>query len=101
MLPLPVMLIHNMNEIEVECLPTDLINSIEVDLSPLETLEDSITVSDLSAPPAVTILADPDDVVVSLVTTRVAVEEGEEAEEAAEAEEAEEAEAGEGTETEA
>jgi large subunit ribosomal protein L25 len=42
--------IYGMNEVEVECLPTDLISSIEVDVSVLETLDDSILVSDLSVP---------------------------------------------------
>jgi large subunit ribosomal protein L25 len=89
--------IHNMTEIEVECLPTDLINSIPVDMSRLETLDDSIFVSDLPVPPGVTLLADPTDVVVSAVPTRLAMraEEGEEVEEmeAAAAEAAAEAEA--------
>jgi large subunit ribosomal protein L25 len=66
-------LIHGMTEIEVECLPTDLIDSIPVDISGLETLEDSIVVGDLPIPEGVTILADPDDVVISMVTTRAAV----------------------------
>ncbi len=75
-------LIHNMNEIEVECLPTDLISSIPVDLSGLETLEDSVFVRDLPVPSGVTLLADPADVVVSVVPTRLAlVEEEEEVEE--------------------
>jgi large subunit ribosomal protein L25 len=92
-----------MTEIEVECLPTDLVSSISVDISGLEELEDSIVVDDLQIPPGVTVLADPTDVVVSMVSTKVAVseevemeeleglEEGEEVEAEAEAEEGEEA----------
>jgi large subunit ribosomal protein L25 len=72
-------LIHGMNEIEVECLPTDLVDSIMVDVSGLVTMVDSVTVSDLPIPEGVTILADPSEVVVSLVPTRVAVEEEAEA----------------------
>lgn len=68
-------LIQSMNEVEVECLPTDLIDSIEVDISGLMTLDDNIFVSALPVPPGVTILADPDEVVVSLVTTRMEIEE--------------------------
>ncbi len=92
-------MIHGMNEIEVECLPTDLISSIPVDVSGLETFEDSILVGDLPVPPAVTILADPGDVVVSLVPARAALaeedefEEGEGLEGDAEAEAGEEADA--------
>lgn len=67
--------------LEVECLPTDLIGSIHVDVSGLERMEDVIHVRDLPVPPGVTILADPDEVVVSLAPTRMAlVTEAEEAE---------------------
>lgn len=94
--------IHHMNEVEVECLPTDLISSVEVDVSSLESMDDSIVVGDLSVPPGVTILADPEDVVVSVVPVRVALEEElEEIEEAAEEVEGEEAADEEDTEAEA
>lgn len=66
-------MIHGMNEIEVECLPTDLINSIPVDVSGLETLEDNILVGDLPIPEGVTVMVDPNEVVVSLVSTRAAL----------------------------
>ena len=86
-------LIHAMNEIEVECLPTDLINSIPVDISGLETMDDNVLVGDLPMPDGVTAMADPDDVVVSVVPVRVALEE--EMEEEVEGEEIEEGEAAE------
>jgi large subunit ribosomal protein L25 len=82
-------MINAMNEVEVECLPTDLISSIPVDVSGLESMEDSIVVGDLPVPAAVTILADPGDVVVSLVPPRVILEEEEEIEEIEEGEEVE------------
>jgi large subunit ribosomal protein L25 len=81
-------MIYGMNEVEVECLPTDLISSIDVDVSVLETLDDNILAGALVLPPNVTLIADPSDVVVSVVTTRAAVVE--EAEELAAAEEGEE-----------
>ena len=93
-------MINNMTEIEVECLPTDLISSIPVDVSGLETLEDSIVVGDLPVPPAVTILADPGDTVVSLVPPRAALAEEEELEELEEVEGEEEAEVAEEAEAE-
>ena len=40
-------LVQILNTVEVECLPIDLINSIQVDVSGLMTLNDSITVGDL------------------------------------------------------
>jgi large subunit ribosomal protein L25 len=81
-------LIHGMNEVEVECLPTDLISSIPVDISVLETMDDNVLVGDLPVPDSVTIMADPGDVVVSVVPVLVALEEEEEElEEAVEGEE--------------
>lgn len=65
-------LVQAMTEIEVECLPDDLINSVEVDITSLQTLDDSIFVSDLKVPAGVTILLDPGEVVVSVVATRAA-----------------------------
>jgi large subunit ribosomal protein L25 len=82
-------MIYGMNEVEVECLPTDLFSSLEVDVSVLETLDDNILAGELTLPPNVTLIADPTDVVVSVVTTRAAVVE--EAEEAAAVELEEEA----------
>jgi large subunit ribosomal protein L25 len=80
-------LIHGMTSVEVECLPTELISSIEVDVSVLETLEDVITVSDLPVPDSVKIIADPSEMVASVVPTRMEVVEEEEAEEEFELEE--------------
>jgi len=73
-------MIYGMTEIEVECLPTDLINSIPVDVSVLEGMDDNILVGDLTVPSGVTITADPGDVVASVVPVRVLVEEEVEAE---------------------
>ncbi len=71
--------IHNMTSIEIECLPTDLIDSIQVDLSGLTSLEHSIYVRDLPVPSGVNVLADPEDVVVAVVASRAFEEEEEEA----------------------
>ncbi len=74
-------LVQILNQVEVECLPTDLVNSIPVDISVLEHLDDSINISDLVVPPGITILADPDDTVASVVPPRaVLAEEVEEVE---------------------
>ena len=79
-------MIQAMTEVEVECLPSDLIDSMEVDVSGLETLDDNISVSDLPVPDGVTVLADPGDVVASLVAPRLTLEEEEELEAEAELE---------------
>jgi large subunit ribosomal protein L25 len=73
-------LVQILNHVEVECLPTDLIDAIEVDVSSLESLDDSITIGDLPVPPGVTVMADPGDVVVSVVVPRAAFLDEEEAE---------------------
>lgn len=51
-------------ELEVECLPDDLPNRIEVDLSELAEIGDALHVRDIPLPPRVEVLEDPDEVVV-------------------------------------
>jgi len=63
-------LLHNMTQVEVECLPTDLVHAIDVDMSSLVELGDSIAVRDLVVPAGITLLEDPDGVVCSLVQVR-------------------------------
>jgi large subunit ribosomal protein L25 len=74
-------LVQILTHVEVECLPSDLIHSIPVDISVLRRMDDSIAVGDLPVPHGVTILTEPNDTVVSVVPPRAAlVEEAEEAE---------------------
>jgi large subunit ribosomal protein L25 len=56
-------LLLNLSEIEIECLPGDLIQEIEVDITPLKTFEDKILVFDLIVPEAIEILNDKEEVV--------------------------------------
>jgi large subunit ribosomal protein L25 len=97
-------LVTNLNELEVECLPGDLPSEIKIDISTLKTFEDDITVADIKAPGGVDILNDPEANVVTVSPPRTQ-EELEELEETPEEEEepevvgeaeAEEAEAEEG-----
>jgi len=81
-----------MTQVEVECLPTDLIHSIDVDVSGLVNLGDSIYVRDLPVPAGITVLDDPNDVVASLIQTRMAIKEEVEEEAVPEAEAVAEAE---------
>jgi len=53
------MLIHILNSLSVECLPDKLPPQIEVDLSPLEEVEQAIYVRDITLSPDVTLLTDP------------------------------------------
>jgi large subunit ribosomal protein L25 len=72
---------HGANTFEVEALPRNLIDAIEVDVSGLKAIGDTIHVSDLNLPDTVTIHADPEDLVVRVNPVPQVVEEVETAEE--------------------
>lgn len=57
-------LVKNHDSLEIECLPGDLIHEFEVDISPLQTFDDRITVGDLQAPQGVVFTDKPEEVVV-------------------------------------
>ncbi len=63
-------LVKNLSEVQVECLPADLPHSIEVDISKLNTFEDIIRVSDLDLSDKVTVLARADEMVVAVTAPR-------------------------------
>ncbi|KKU13652.1 MAG: 50S ribosomal protein L25 [Parcubacteria group bacterium GW2011_GWC2_45_7] len=56
-------LVKNLDKVEVECLPQDLVHEIEVDLSKLATFEDAILIKDIIAPSGIALLAKPDEMV--------------------------------------
>ena len=56
--------------VEVECLPTDIPGEFEVDLTPLAEIDDGLRVSELAVPKGITILADPEELVVKIVHKR-------------------------------
>ena len=70
-------LVHGIDAVEVECLPADLPASIEVDVSSLVNFNDSLTVSLLQVPSAVTILSDPDTMMARIEAPRIVEEEEE------------------------
>lgn len=72
-------LLQGANAIEIECLPGDLIPSLEVDVSDLD-FDSAIYVSDLSIPANVTILSDPQEMIAQVVHEQLPVEEEEEEE---------------------
>jgi large subunit ribosomal protein L25 len=55
--------------IRIETLPRDLVNKIEVDLSPLTAIGSTIYIKDLTPPPGVTILNEGDEIVAKAVQT--------------------------------
>jgi large subunit ribosomal protein L25 len=89
---------HHLWEVQVECLPTDVPEAIEADVSELE-IGMSLKVSDLSAPEGVTITSNIEDSVVAVQQPQARVElEEEAAEEEAEGEAAAEGAEGEAAE---
>lgn len=70
---------HVLNEIEIEALPADMPERLEVDISKLEAAEDVITVADLDLGDKITILTDESELVVSVayVAEETEPEEGE------------------------
>jgi large subunit ribosomal protein L25 len=92
-------LLHGLDQISVEGLPTEIPSVIEVDVSGLEEIDATIYVGEVSVPGDVSVLSDPEQVVAKIAPPHVEKEieeEGEEeeveGEEAAEGEEAEEGE---------
>ena len=84
-------LVHNLNTLHVECLPGDIPDHIEVDVSALTEVHAAIHVSDLPLPASVTPLDDP-TMLVAIVMPKAVAEELTEAEAAAAEEAAAEAE---------
>lgn len=70
-----------MDSLEIECLPTDLMEQIEVDVSSLLTIGDTVSVKDIPLPKGVVVLDDPEaTVVVASAPVALEVEEEEEEE---------------------
>ncbi|RME39716.1 MAG: 50S ribosomal protein L25, partial [Thermoflexia bacterium] len=57
-------LLQGKQTLEIECLPKDLIEAVEVDLSLLTEVDQQITVADLALPPTIRVLDDPDEMIV-------------------------------------
>ena len=79
-------LVQNMNAIEVECLPANMPQRIEVDLSVLQEIDQAVHVKDLSIDENVSVLSDPEQAIVQIARSKVEVEVAEELAAAAEAE---------------
>jgi large subunit ribosomal protein L25 len=63
-------LVRNLNEVEVECLPADLPPYFEIDISVLNTFDDAIHVSDIPVSDKVKILANPEEVISNVAPPR-------------------------------
>ncbi|MEI6288535.1 MAG: 50S ribosomal protein L25 [bacterium] len=49
-------LVHNLSELKINCLPDQLIHEIDVDISILKTFDDEITIKDLNLPKSVEVI---------------------------------------------
>jgi len=67
-------LLQGKQTLEIECLPRDLIEAVEVDLSTLTEVDQQITVGDLALPPSIRVLDDPDEMIVRVTTLEVTEE---------------------------
>lgn len=56
-------LLTNKDSIEVECLPADLVDHINIDISVLTSFDMNIKVSDLRVPSGIEVLDDPEEVI--------------------------------------
>lgn len=72
------MIVTGLDSLDIECLPGDLVEQVEVDASVLESIGDSIAVKDLNLPESFTIYDDPETMVV--VATAPSIMEEEEVE---------------------
>jgi large subunit ribosomal protein L25 len=58
------------HSLRVECLPSDIPEAFEVDLTPLEEIESELRISDLRIPKGVTVLIDAEELVVKIIKKR-------------------------------
>src|SRR6266699_750398 len=63
-------ILQPIHALRVECLPTAIPEAFEVDLTPLEEIDSELRVADLSVPKGVTVLIDPEELIVKIVHKR-------------------------------
>jgi large subunit ribosomal protein L25 len=79
---LNAMLIKDFDVVEVSCLPSDLVDHIDVDITPLKEFDDAIRLEDLTLPKGIELETEYlDTIVVSVREPRVIEDEPEESEE--------------------
>jgi hypothetical protein len=71
-------IIQDMNSVEIECLPRDLVPSLTADIGLLTSVDSSITIKDLNVPETITVLSDLDDIIAHVEALRELEEEKEE-----------------------
>jgi large subunit ribosomal protein L25 len=94
-----LMVLYQLDAVEIEALPRDLVDELVVDATKLAELGDKLTVADIVVPSGLTILTEPEHTIATVVETKAQM--SEEAEEGVGGEETAEGEAGENAEAEA
>jgi large subunit ribosomal protein L25 len=73
-----------LDTLEVECKAEDIVDALEVDVSSLAHIDDTLHARDVRLPEGFTLITDPEEPIVKVAATRAEkVEEAEEAKEAA------------------
>jgi large subunit ribosomal protein L25 len=65
------MLTYGVSSLDIECLPGELPPQVEVDLSPLEVMDQAIHVRDIAFKASITVITDPDQLIVKVSPARV------------------------------
>ncbi len=68
---LGAMLIKSIDQVEVECLPKDLVDHIDIDISVLAEIGDNLQIKDIKWPKGLKILNNEEDALASIVEPRV------------------------------
>lgn len=64
-------LVKLLEEVEVSCLPMDLIHELEVDISPLNTFDDAIRVADLNFSDKIKVITSPETTIAVVLPQKV------------------------------
>lgn len=65
-----LLVLQSVNQVEVEALPRDLVDALEVDATSLAEAGDTLTVADIKAPSGVTITTDPELTIATVETPK-------------------------------
>jgi large subunit ribosomal protein L25 len=63
-------ILQPLHSVRVECLPSDIPEAFDVDITPLEEIDMELRVSDLKVPQGVTVLDEPEQLVIKIVPKR-------------------------------
>lgn len=67
--------IKNFDDLEIECLPSDLVSQIDVDLSFFENLNQPLKAGDIKLPAGLALITSPEEIVANVIEQREEVEE--------------------------